>query len=129
MKTSSWFVLPPTMARYYRARNPFYQALPPWMKGCQPSDQEVPFELIYPHPGDKLYVPLEGDSERGKVILEATHRDPASRLFWYLDEQYLGITSAIHKMTVQPQPGKHSLVLVDDLGYTVNCTFEVLGGV
>ncbi|MCX6224239.1 MAG: transglycosylase domain-containing protein [Bacteroidia bacterium] len=129
MKTASWFVLPPTIARYYRARNPFYQALPPWMKGCQPSDQEVPFELIYPHPGDKIYVPLEGDSIRGKVILEATHRDPGSRLYWYLDEQYLGITSAIHKMTVQPQPGKHSLVLVDDLGYTLNCTFEVLAGV
>jgi len=129
MKTSRWFVLPPTMARYYRAKNPFYQALPPWMPGCQASDQEVPFELIYPHPGDRIYVPLEGDSVRGKVVFEATHRDPNSRLFWYLDEEYLGTTSVMHKMTVQPQPGQHTLVLMDDLGYSLNCTFEALAPV
>ncbi len=126
INTSSRFVLPPAMARYYRAKNPFYQTLPPWMPGCEPSDAELPFDLIYPHPGDKLYVPLERDSARGSVIFEATHRDPSSKLFWYLDEEYLGVTSVIHKMTVQPQPGKHSLVLTDNLGYSLRCSFEAL---
>jgi penicillin-binding protein 1C len=126
MLNSSQFVLPPTMARYYRVRNPFYPVLPVWMPGCDPSEQEVPFELIYPHPGDKIYVPLEGNALRGKVILEATHRDPASRLFWYLDEKYLGITILHHKRTIQPEPGIHKLVLMDDLGYVLTCLFEVL---
>ena len=126
MQNSSQFVLPPTMARYYRVRNPFYPVLPVWMPGCDPSEQEVPFELIYPHPGDKIYVPLEGNALRGKVILEATHRDPASRLLWYLDEKYLGITILHHKRTIQPEPGIHKLLLMDDLGYVLNCSFEVL---
>lgn len=126
MVTTSRFVLPPTMARYYRTRNPFYPVLPPWMAGCEAEESEIAFELIYPHPGDKVYVPLEADDQRGNIILEATHRDGTARLYWYLDEEYLGATSALHKMTVQPKAGKHILVLMDDQGSLVNCPFEVL---
>jgi penicillin-binding protein 1C len=120
-----WFVLPPSMEYYYKSRNYSYRPLPPFRPDCQATTQR-PMELIYPKDGSKIYVPLEADGTRGRMVCNAAHRQPGIKIFWYLDDQYLGQTTNYHQFAVNPSAGKHVLTLVDRDGSRLQTRFEVL---
>jgi penicillin-binding protein 1C len=122
----SWFVLPPSMEYYYKTKNYQYHVLPPFIPGCGEADYGNPMELIYPKENAKIYVPLEADGKRGRVVFNAAHRQPGIKIFWHLDDKYAGETSTFHQMALNPSPGKHRLTLVDGSGNTISINFEVL---
>jgi len=122
----SWFVLPPSMECYYKSRNYQYHTLPPFRKDCVGTDRGLPMELIYPKDGAKVYIPKEADGKRGRMICNAAHRQYNTKIFWHLDDQYLGTTTAFHQMAVNPPPGPHVLTLVDANGNNLKVRFTVL---
>lgn len=123
-----WFVLPPAMEWYYKSKNPNYKKLPPLREGCQTgSNTEMPMAIIYPKTPSKIIVPIQFDGTLSKVVFEITHRKSAAQVYWHLDENYIGETKDIHKMELQPSPGKHQLTLVDEEGNSLSQSFEVLG--
>jgi penicillin-binding protein 1C len=126
METTSWFVLPPAMEWFYKHHNQQYRRLPPVRKDCQEDGEVSSMELLYPLPGSRVYVPTELSGQKGRVILEAIHRNPVARIFWHIDDQYVGMTLSFHQMAIQPGRGKHRLTLVDEKGETLQSTFEVL---
>lgn len=122
----NWFVLPPSMEYYYKTRNYQYHSLPPFRSDCVNAYSPQAMELIYPKEGAKIYVPLEADGARGRMICNAAHRQFGARIYWHLDEQYLGVTSDFHQMALNPNPGPHILTLVDDRGNNLKIRFTVL---
>ncbi|TFF39533.1 penicillin-binding protein 1C [Mucilaginibacter psychrotolerans] len=122
----SWFVLPPSIEYYYKAKNYQYHVLPPFKPGCGDADYGNPMELIYPKENAKIYVPLEADGKRGRVVFNAAHRQPGIKIFWHLDDKYAGETTAFHQVALNPSAGKHKLTLVDASGNTLSAYFEVL---
>jgi penicillin-binding protein 1C len=121
----TWFVLPPSMEYYYKTKNYRYKVLPPFKPGCEQGEAN-PMELIYPKDGAKVYVPLEADGKRGRIICNAAHQQLGMKIFWHLDDKYIGETSAYHQMALNPPAGKHKLTLVDGAGNTLQINFEVL---
>jgi len=121
-----WFVLPPSMEYYYKSRNYQYHVLPPFKAGCNQFENGNTMEVIYPKDGAKIYVPLEADGARGRMICNAAHRLPGMKIFWHLDNQYIGETKDFHQVALNPSPGKHILTLVDGNGNTINIGFEIL---
>jgi len=109
-----WFVLPPGMEWYYKRQNPFYKSLPPFHPDCQEALKTM--EMIYPRENNQVFVPIQLDGSPGQVILEAAHSSPGAVIFWHLDEQYLGQTSGLHQMPVNPRPGNHRVTLIDNQG-------------
>lgn len=83
-------------------------------------------DMIYPKPGAGIYIPVDLDSEKSRAIFEAVHRNPTATVYWHLDHDYLGETREFHKMSVNPGPGKHTLLLVDEKGERLERSFEVL---
>ena len=83
--------------------------------------------MIYPFSRSSIYVPVELNGETGKTVFEVAHRTPSTRVFWHLDEQYLGETNRIHQLSLSPEPGKHTLVLVDEFGERLEQRFEIVG--
>ena len=67
----------------------------------------------------RIFIPREIDGTKGKTIIEAAHRNPLVKVFWHLDEKYIGETTEIHQMALNPAPGKHVLRLVDEQGESV----------
>ncbi|SEN94267.1 penicillin-binding protein 1C [Mucilaginibacter gossypiicola] len=122
----SWFVLPPSMEYYYKARNYQYHVLPPFRADCAQAENGNTMEVIYPKNDAKIYVPLEADGTRGRMICNAAHRQPGMKIFWHLDDQYVGETKDFHQMALNPPPGKHILTLVDGNGNTISIGFEIL---
>jgi len=61
-----------------------------------------------------------------KRFFQVTHRKRTTTIYWHLDEEYLGETKDIHQMEMEPEKGKHLLTLVDEDGYKISQSFEVI---
>ncbi|MCD6067186.1 MAG: penicillin-binding protein [Bacteroidetes bacterium] len=125
MQHVPWFVLPPAVEYYYKIKNPSYRTLPPFKEGCFTYTGKA-MEMIYPKNGTAIYVPVDLDSKQTAAVFEVAHRNPATTIFWHIDEAFIGSTQQIHQLGLNPPKGKHLLTLVDENGETLTISFEVL---
>ncbi|HAO47609.1 MAG TPA: penicillin-binding protein 1C [Chitinophagaceae bacterium] len=126
MVHKSWFILTPAMEFYYKQRNIDYKPLPPFKPGCTFLETGKLMEIIYPQPDAKIYVPLEINGERGRTVFTAAHRRAGAKIFWSLDDAFIGTTQNFHQMGLNPPPGKHTITLVDENGVSVSRQFDIL---
>lgn len=120
----SWFTLPPVWEWYYKQHHPEYKALPPFKPGCG-EDALQQMQFIYPPMNARIVLPRQMDGSKGFITAELAHSNPATTIYWHLDNCYLTQTQDFHKISLQPSSGKHSLTAVDDAGNTVSTTFFV----
>jgi penicillin-binding protein 1C len=122
-----WFVLSPAMEYYYRQKHPEYKILPPFDPRCG-SEVNIPvMEFIYPLPGLKVFIPRDQAGSPSAIIAELVHRNRSKKIFWHLDENYIGTTKYIHQIELTAGKGEHLLTAVDEDGNTVRCHFTVTG--
>ncbi|WP_316844863.1 penicillin-binding protein 1C [Pedobacter psychrodurus] len=126
MQHKSWFILPPAMEYYYKIKNSDYKILPPFKAGCDLSGGNSVMEVIYPKNNAIVYIPLELDGTRGKIVVNAAHRNSSSKIYWHIDNEYIATTSNFHQLAISPPPGKHTLTLVDENGERLVQVFTVL---
>lgn len=123
-----WFVLPPLEEYFYTKKHADYQLLPPLRPDCEAKDTRPPMQLIYPRRAARIYVPVKLDGSISGTVFTVAHRNASKKIFWHLDEEFLGTTEHYHHMALQPAPGSHKLVLVDEDGYRLEQTFEIVAG-
>jgi penicillin-binding protein 1C len=127
IKNVPWFVLPPAMEYFYRQKHPGYKTLPPVAPGCTVSKPIPVMEFIYPTWGIKIFIPRDQSGLLTKVIAEVAHRNPSKKIFWHLDETYIGTTRHIHQIELFAETGDHILTVVDEDGNSIRCGFEITG--
>ena len=115
IKHRSWFVLPPLMAHYYQAKNPFYKPLPNLRVDCYGTTDST-IEFIYPKENGTIFLPKDFDGRTNDLILKIAHAKVNSKVYWYLDDYFLGSTLDLHEMAVLPKAGAHVITAIDDLG-------------
>jgi len=113
------------MEWFYKRKEPSYQDLPPVMEGCM-DESIAELEIVYPEWDSHLVIPRELDGSRGRVVLEVSHRQPDSRLFWHLDDTFVGETYGLHQLALDMDPGMHYLNVIDEKGNRASVRFEVL---
>ena len=121
-----WFVLPPSMEYFYRQKHPGYKTLPPVSPGCSINNDISAMEFIYPSPGIKIFIPRDHTGLLTKVIPEAVHRNPAKKIFWHLDNIYIGTTRFNHQIELSAKKGDHLITIVDEDGNTAKCAFTIV---
>ncbi len=124
-----WFVLPPVEEYFYRFRDPGYRPLPPLHPDCRQKGNEEgasPLQLIYPKDKTTIYIPIDLDGKESRTVFKAAHRRPETKVFWYIDKEYLGNTEHFHQMELNPPEGEHLLTLVDAEGNRVQQYFEII---
>ncbi|MCF8302610.1 MAG: penicillin-binding protein 1C [Bacteroidales bacterium] len=126
MEHKSWFVLPPVMEWYYKQDHPEYRSLPPLAPGCRNSGDQHAMDIVYPRELTQVFIPTELNGQKGKVVFQVAHRDHQSTVYWHLDEQYVGKTQRDHQKALSPEPGKHTLTLVDKEGAMLERKFVVM---
>ncbi len=126
MVQKSWLVLPPVMEWYYKRKHFDYRPLPPYLPGCTAPGSYNSMDLIYPEPYAQIYVPRELSGEKGRTVFTAAHQKPDAKVFWHLDDTYIGTTVHFHQMALDPGPGKHFLTIVDEAGERITRQFEIL---
>ncbi|MGL5892513.1 MAG: penicillin-binding protein 1C [Bacteroidia bacterium] len=123
----TWFVLPPAMEFYYKTKNPSYKSIPPLRSDCAGSGgTSRAMEFVYPRDETQLYIPTELNGRPGKVVFEIAHRRPGTKVFWHLDQEYVGETKDIHQFGSAPAEGEHTLTVVDENGETLTMKIEIV---
>jgi penicillin-binding protein 1C len=123
--SESWFVLPPAMEYFYRRRNPSYTLLPPMASGCE-ADSRIPeMEFIYPPREAGIFIPRDHTGETTRFVAEVIHRASDMRVFWHLDDAYLGETKFIHQFEVMAPAGEHRLTAIDEKGNMAEAQFSI----
>ena len=49
-----------------------------------------------------------------------------AKLFWHLDNNFIGTTQQFHQLALNPTQGKHTLTVIDEEGNTIARNFEIL---
>jgi penicillin-binding protein 1C len=124
MQQVPWFIIPPAQAWYYKKGNLDYIDVPDFIAGCD--NNEPMMEMIYPQQFTKVFVPVELDKARGRVVFEAAHQNPDAKIYWHIDDEFVGITQNDHHLGFYPAQGTHRLSLIDDKGRELFIPFEVL---
>ena len=124
------FVLPPV--QQYYCQHPVVRSAttPPSTttgpaRVAYPATTAASFAILYPTQGSVLTLARQLDGTPGSLVCKAVHTAPDTELFWHLDDSYLGSTTHIHQLTLQPPPGYHRLILVDPHGHTQTVEFVV----
>jgi penicillin-binding protein 1C len=126
MKNVPWFVLPPSMEYFYRRKHPEYKILPSVAPGCSSAKTIPVMEFIYPTQGIKIFIPRDQSGQATRIVAEVAHRSSSMKIFWHLDETWLGTTRSIHQLEIQASAGIHVLTVVDEDGNSIKCGFHVL---
>lgn len=122
----SWFILPPVQEWFFKSKNPFYKTLPPYRSDCISGIESRSMDMIYPANNSKIYLPVELNGKAGSVVFKVAHRNPLSKIFWHLDNKFVGTTSQFHQMALAPEKGFHNLNLVDEKGEILKIQFEII---
>ncbi len=126
MEAVAWFVLPPVQEWYYRKKHPTYETLPPFREGCGPASENYTMEFIYPREKTRVFVPVGIEEKEQKIVFEISHRFPSQKVYWHLDNAYLGETQSNHQIGIVPNKGWHTLTVVDENGGSNSVMFEVV---
>lgn len=110
-----WFILPPVMEWYYKKKHIDYIPLPPYRDDCAAAGANV-MDFIYPKENGKIYLTKDFNGTLQPVICKAAHTNPGEKLFWYLNERYLGMTQTFHEMPVKTNTGTYYITVMDESG-------------
>lgn len=124
IKNTSWFVLPPLMAYYYKTKNPFYKPLPKFRSDCL-GESAITMQFIYPKENNTIFLPKDFNGKTNDLVLKIAHSKPETTVFWYVDETYVGSTKDIHELAIIPKQGKHLITVVDEFGIEAKRWIEI----
>lgn len=124
MNRQAFFILPPTIEYYYKQKHPEYRSIPAYKPGCEFEAYHI-LDIIYPDEGSKMFIPKEMSGEKGKIVFNATHNDPEAKIFWHIDNSYVGTTQHFHQIGLAPVKGKHVITIIDINGNSQSRGFEI----
>jgi penicillin-binding protein 1C len=124
MVHKSWFVLPPLMEYYYKKNQPFYKKLPNYRNDCF-STEKLQMDFILPKENTLVYLTKDFNGEKNNLFLKVVHSNRDIKLFWYVDETYIGTTQSIHDMEVLLTKGIHLITVIDEFGNEICREIEI----
>lgn len=127
MKAQTRFVLPATIEYYYASKHPDYMQPPPFHPDCSFAG-EIPMAFIYPKDNEGVILPKDFDTEVNDVIFKIAHRNPDTKVFWYLNKEFMGETQSFHELAIAPKEGEYVLTVVDEEGNEVKKRIAVSRG-
>ncbi|MFD2563821.1 penicillin-binding protein 1C [Aquimarina rubra] len=119
-----WFVLPPLQAYYFKTKNADYRSLPPYRTDCT-KESLASMDFIFPKGNNSVYLPKGFDGITNEVVLKIAHTQPETRVFWYIDDLFVGVTKQFHEMPVKPNPGVHLITVLDEKGNELKRRIEI----
>lgn len=121
----TYFVLPPDQSNFYSRKHPDYRHLPPMMITCQEENVARPILITYPQ--NEAYIQLAKDynGKISPIVLQAKHLQPSEKVYWYLNDEYIGLTVDLHQLTLDIPSGKYRLYIKDSYGNEHQVAFQL----
>lgn len=115
-RSEVYFVLPPVMEWFYKSHSMDYCPTPPYLKKCGQSHTDDIMAFVYPKSDTHVSIPIGIKGDKQMVVFEIAHRNPQKKIFWNLDDIFLGKTEFIHQMPIDVGHGEHIIRCVDEDG-------------
>lgn len=115
IKSEVFFILPPVMQWYYKSKNMNYRMVPPYRSDCKTENQHL-LDFIYPRNNMILSQTKNETGQLQPIIAKVAHVNTDTKVFWYLNNKYLGVTKTFHEMMISEKSGNYRLFVVDELG-------------
>ena len=116
IKMKKWFVLPPLMAHYYKQKNADYRTLPDFRKDCLLTENNL-MDFLFPTKYKSVVsLTKNTDGELNSLVLKLTHQNVEAKVYWYIDNLFIGVTSGYHEQEIRPEPGVYVIKAIDNLG-------------
>lgn len=117
MQHKPYLVLPPAMSYYYAKSHASYERLPDYLENCSTGDEKM-MRFINPTHNTTVSITKDRDGNINPAIFELAHRNREKKVFWYMDDTFIGSTSGIHELALTADPGRHLISAVDEDGNT-----------
>ena len=78
---------------------------------------------VYPRDNSQIWIPRDKDGEYQNVTCKLAHMDNQIKIFWYLNQQYVGQTQYYHNLPLIFKNGPNELVAIDENGYRIKQKF------
>jgi penicillin-binding protein 1C len=83
-------------------------------------------DFIYPKENGKVYLTKNFDGQVQPVVMKVAHSQPNVKLFWYLNNAFLGSTQTFHEMSVRAKTGKYYVTVQDEAGNEIVRRVEIV---
>ena len=112
----TFFVLPPVLEWFYKKHSALYRPLPSLYPSCATAHPDDLMEFIYPRSDAHVTIPIGIRGDRQQVVFEIAHRDPGKKIYWTLNDTFIGQTRWNHQMPIDVERGSYTLRCVDEDG-------------
>jgi len=116
---------PPAIRKQLEARGQDIARIPAHRKTCQASGNNEVLGILYPREDVAIYIPRDLGGVKQRTLLQAAHSESDARVYWYLDNEYLGLTTKKHELAREIGKGLHNLKLIDQDGNSAEVEFQV----
>ncbi len=124
--TSKHYLIYPADVNYeLKKRGHIPVVIPTHNRECSMIGNNKPMRIIYPRDSAKVWIPRDFNGDFQKLVVKVAHNNPDKRLFWYLDDIYLGITTDKSRYAISVNKGWHDIIIKDEDGYTEQVRFYV----
>ena len=83
-------------------------------------------DFIYPKAFTSIFLPKDFSGKANDVVFKLAHGIAEAKVFWYLNETYIGTTQNFHEMAIHPKfKGKHTITVVDEFGNEAKRVIEL----
>lgn len=112
----TYFVLPPVMEWFYKKHTAMYRSLPALYPSCASAHPDDMMAFIYPKSDARVIIPIGIQGDRQQVVFEVAHRNPGKKIYWTMNDVFLGQTQWNHQMPIDVERGTYILRCVDEDG-------------
>lgn len=121
----SYLVYPPEVNYQLNLRGINYELPPDHNPDCPGMHIVQNMDFIYPKDSSQIWLPRDFNGELQKVVFKLAHQKPLAIVYWYVDDEYLGLTKNNHTQVLQLSSGWHQLTATDNFGEKCKTSFQI----
>ncbi len=113
----SFLIFPPSIE--YFINRIVLEKVPPFID----YDTDNQLEIIYPQSGIKIFIPKDLTGVQSVKARAVSKKNV--KLYWYIDDKFLGITRYKHEILFNENSGEHILTVIDENGNKASVNFYI----
>lgn len=123
--SKSFLVYPPEVNYQLNLRGINYQLPPDHDPTCKGLHIVKNMDFVYPKDSSRIWLPRDFNGQLQKIVFKLAHQKPSAKVYWYLDNAYLGTTQENHTQVLQLSSGWHQLTATDNFGEKCRTSFQI----
>ena len=116
---------PPEVVYQLNKQGKYPESVPQHNASCTGYHIENRMSFVYPKDSSRIWLPVDFNQQRQKIVFKLAHSQPKELVYWYIDDIYLGTTSVEHEKVLDVDEGWHTMTVNGQNGARCSVSFQV----